>query len=303
MLTFTQRKQQAAKLCGIHYTEPEMETIVLNLNLADKLFQNAARRPWTRKEKTTNLVANQQYYQIATDMYRVAEVRCKQATNSTVIVPLEEVRSEHEWNRLNAFPSAGMFPTHFFIRGNDEIGIFPVPANNITDGLMVAYEPRIRDMGKDDVNFTAAVTENSTTITASTNVFQPYMVENWYIYNTDGTDGNYYKIQKYISATKVEIENNYLGVTNASASLSMGQVPPYPEEYHEASVFYAVFKFFAMRKDTDSSAMYRTLFEDALRQYQTRYGNKTVSGVVTPGRRRLPNITDVFANSTLTEGA
>lgn len=303
MLTFTQRKEMAAKLCGINYTEQEMGTIVLNLNLADKLFQNAARRPWTRKEKITNIKGNQQYYQIATDMYRVAEVRCKQSSNSTVIMPLEEVRSEHEWNRLNAFPNAGMFPTHFFLRGNDEIGIFPIPANDITDGLMVAYEPRVRDMGKDDVSFKASVTKNSTTIDATTSVFHPYMTENWYIYNNDGTDGNYYKIQKYISPTRVVIENDYLGETEATADLVMGQVPPYPEEYHEASVFYAVFKFFAMRKDTDSSAMYRTLFDDALRKYKTEYGNKTVSGVVTPGRRRLPNVSDVFANSTLTEGA
>lgn len=303
MLTFTQRKQQAAKLCGINYTEDEMDIIVQNINNADKLLQNASRRPWTRKEKITNLVANQQYYQIASDMYRVSEIRCKQANDSTVIVPLEEVRSEHEWNRLNAFPNAGMFPTHFFLRGNDEIGIFPIPANDITDGLMVAYEPRIRDMGVDDVSFTAQVTENSTTITATTNVFKPYMVENWYIYNTDATDGNYYKIQKYISQTVVEIENNYLGVSNNAAELKMGQVPPYPEEYHEAAVFYAAFKFFTMRKDVDSAAAYRTLFNDMLREYKTVYGNKTVSGVITPGRRRLPNVSDVFANSRLTEGA
>ena len=101
----------------------------------------------------------------------------------------------------------------------------------------------------------------------------------------------------------MEIENNYLGVSNNTAELKMGQVPPYPEEYHEAAVFYAAFKFFTMRKDVDSAAAYRTLFNDMLREYKTVYGNKTVSGVITPGRRRLPNVSDVFANSRLTEGA
>ena len=38
MLTFTQRKEQAAKLCGINYQEPEMDIIINNLNSADKLF-------------------------------------------------------------------------------------------------------------------------------------------------------------------------------------------------------------------------------------------------------------------------
>ena len=52
MLTFTQRKNMAAKLCGINYTEPEMDIIETNLNMGDKLLENAARRMWTRKEKT-----------------------------------------------------------------------------------------------------------------------------------------------------------------------------------------------------------------------------------------------------------
>ena len=68
------------------------------------------------------------------------------------------------------------------------------------------------------------------------------------------------------------------------------------------SVADACFKFFAMRKDTDSSAMYRTLFDDALNQYRETYGSKTTSGVINPGRYTVPNITDVFKNGTLTEG-
>ena len=104
MLTFTQRKQMAAKKCGIHYEENEMDYIVSNINNADKLFQNASRRPWTRKEKRANLTAGKQYYQIASDMYRVADVRCRQSNNSNIIMPLTEVRSEHEWNKMNSYP-------------------------------------------------------------------------------------------------------------------------------------------------------------------------------------------------------
>lgn len=310
MLTFTQRKQMAAKKCGIHYEENEMDYIVSNINNADKLFQNASRRPWTRKEKRANLTAGKQYYQIASDMYRVAEVRCRQSNDSNVIMPLTEVRSEHEWNKMNSYPYSGMFPTHFFIRGNDEIGIFPTPAENITDGIIVAYEPRIRDMGVEDIEFTANVTENSVDIESTlrdesnqlVDVFAPYMEENWYAFRTDGKDGNYYKIQKVIDGQHAKLENNYLGNTASNAPFRIGQVPPYPEEFHEAAVNYACFNFFAMRKDTDSAAMYRTLFEQAMEQYKTRYGNKTVSGVITPGAKRMPTIGDVFAESTITEG-
>ena len=306
MLTFTQRKEQAAKLCGINYLEPEMAIIVSNLNMADKLFENAARRGWTRKEKQANLTAGKQYYQIASDMHRVSSVRCKTSGNGNVIVPLTEVQSEYEWNKLNSYPFSTSYPTHYFIRGNDEIGIYPCPSETIVDGLMVAYEPRIRDMGIDDFTFTADVVQNSVNITNPSETlaggFQDYMTENFWIKSNDGQDGNWYKVQKVIDANTMQIDNNYLGPTGNGVSFTMGQVPPYPEEYHEAPIYYAAFKFFAMRKDTDSSAMYRTLFQDALDQYRETYGSKTTGGVINPGQYNVPNITDVFKMGTLTEG-
>ena len=306
MLTFTQRKEQAAKLCGINYLEPEMAIIVSNLNMSDKLFENAARRGWTRKEKQANLTAGKQYYQIASDMHRVSSVRCKTSGNGNVIVPLTEVQSEYEWNKLNSYPFSTSYPTHYFIRGNDEIGIYPCPSETIVDGLMVAYEPRIRDMGIDDFTFTANVVQNSVNITNPSNTlvggFQDYMTENFWIKSNDGQDGNWYKVQKVIDANTMQIDNNYLGPTGNGVSFTMGQVPPYPEEYHEAPIYYAAFKFFAMRKDTDSSAMYRTLFQDALDQYRETYGSKTTGGVINPGQYNVPNITDVFKMGTLTEG-
>lgn len=307
MLTFTQRKKQAAKLCGIHYEEPEMDIIISNLNTADKLLENAARRAWTRKEKIANISAGKQYYQIASDMHRVSSIRCKTSGEGSFIVPLTEVQSEYEWNRLNAFPFQTSYPTHYFIRGNDEIGLYPCPSEDIEDGLMVAYEPRIRDMGIDDKTFTADVVQNSVDIenpdaTGLPNGFQEYMTENFWIHSNDNEDGNWYKVQKVIDQNKMQIDNNYLGPSGTGVSFTMGQVPPYPEEYHEAPIYYACFKFFAMRKDTDSAAMYRTLFEDALKQYQETYGSKTTGGIINPGKTNVPNISDVFRLGTLREG-
>jgi hypothetical protein len=308
MLTFTQRKEQAAKLCGIHYKEPEMAVIISNLNNADKLFENAARRSWTRKEYTEDIVADQQFYVMPADAHRVSTVKCRIASDSDIIVPLTEVQSEDDWNTINSFPFKTNYPTHFFIRGYNEIGLYPCPSEDVTDGMMVSYEPRIRDMGIDDKQFKVDVTNGSTTITNASSGgldggFKQYMTNGFWIKSDDGEDGNWYRI------VDVDTDNDtatlstaYMGPTKAGADVTMGQVPPYPEEYHEAAVFYACFKFFAMRKDTDSSAMYRTLFDDALNQYRETYGSKTTSGVINPGRYTVPNITDVFKNGTLTEG-
>lgn len=307
MLTFTQMKEQAVKLCGINYQEPEMAVIISNINTAIKLFENAARRYWTNKQKTADLIADQQYYQLANDMHRVKEIRCKTSGNGDVIVPLTEVQSEYEWNRLNSFPFTTSWPTHYFIRGNNEIGIYPCPSENIEDGLIVTYEPRVRDLAIDDITFTADVENGSVYIQNPNNTqlpggFQSYMTENFYIRSNDGKDGNWYKLEDVVNANKAALNNAWLGPTATGVSLTMGQVPPFPEEYHDAPVFYACFKFFAMRKDTDSAAMYRTLFEDALRQYQETYGSKTTGGVINPGKYNVPNISDVFKMSTLTEG-
>lgn len=310
MLTFTQRKLMAARLCAINYEEPEMETIVTNINQADKLFQNAARRPWTNMERTFDLEASKQYYQLQADMNRVVTVRCKQGVNSSVTIPLTEIRSEMDWNKINSYPHSGLYPTHFFIRGHKDVGIYPMPASDVADGLIITYEPRVRDMHKDDVNFTANVTNGSAEIVSTqkddqnklVTVFEPYMVGDWYAFGADGTDGNYYKIKEVTDGQHATLEEPYLGTTATDAQFTIGQAPPYPEEYHDAAVNYACYRFFAMRKDTDSAAMYRTLFQDALTEYKTVYGNKTVSGVINPNGSRMPTIGDVFANSTITEG-
>ena len=307
MLTFTQRKKQASRLCGINYQEPEMELIISNLNSADKLFENAARRSWTRREKISDIVANQQFYKMDADMHRISNVKCRTYTDGDVIVPLSEVQSEDEWNRLNSYPFSASYPTHYFVRGYNEVGIYPCPSESVEDGLIVAYEPRIRDMGLDDKVFKVDVTNGSKTVTNATTGgldggFKSYLTESFWIKTNNGEDGNWYRIAKVNDTDTLELDTPFLGPTGTNIEVTMGQCPPYPEEYHEAAIFYAAFKFYAMRKDTDSSAMYRTLFEDALDQYRETYGSKTTGGVINPQAYKVPNITDVFKMGTLTEG-
>lgn len=254
MLTFTQRKKYAAALCGLDENDTKMmPLIVSSLNTADKLLENAARRYWTRKEKVANITADKQYYQIASDMHRVATVRCKVGNDSDIVVPLTEICSEQEWNKLNSMPYSANYPTHFFIRGSDEIGLYPCPSTNITGGLIVSYEPRVRDMGIDDFTFTADVTQNGVNIENPDNTglpggFQSYMTENFWIKSNDGQDGNWYKVQKVVDSLTMQIDNEYLGPSGTGVSFTMGQVPPYPEEYHEAAAFYAAFMYYSARK-------------------------------------------------------
>lgn len=292
MITFTQMKQQAADNCGLYVDAPEMGKITRDINTGVKLFQNAARRYWTRAEKKTNLVANQQYYQYSSDMLRVTTVKVKSGDH---YLPLRQVRSEEEWNRANSNQTVGMgVPTHFFVKGSDEIGLAPVPSANVADGLMVSYEPRMVDMMIEDTEMKADLLENSVIVTASGGTFSKNVINNCWLTTLDGSDGNWYKVAKYIDSTHIWIDNNYQGTDGTAIDVLIGQCPPYPEEYHEAAVYYACRNFFLIRKDLESASMYKQLFEDMFNKYRTVYGNKTTGGVINPQDRITQSAVDPF---------
>lgn len=292
MLTFTQMKKKAANFCGIYDDAPDMDGIITDIHTGVKLFQNAARRYWTRREKKTNLNANQQYYQFPSDMLRVRTVRVKSGDR---MVPLTEVFSEEEWDSLNAsqFAVAGQ-PTHFFVKGADEIGLYPTPRQTVADGLVVSYEPRMVDMAIEDVKLNANVTENGVTVVDPQGRFKPNMVNDCWLTVTNGSDGNWYKIVKFIDKNNIQIDNNYQGLTENNVPILIGQCPAFPEEYHLAPVHYAAQQFFLLRKDLESAGMYGQLFDKAFAEYRRVYGKKTSSGVINGKGTRMNGSSRVF---------
>lgn len=300
MLTFTQRKQQAARLCGIHYQEPEMELIATNINNADKLFMQASRIGYTVQRRTAKVKDGVQFYRLAADMHRVTSVQYKYK-DSTTTLPLIKVVGIEQWNALNTSKSSGI-PQYYFIDGGRNIGLYPIPSEDNNEGLVVDYEPRPRDLGVEDMNFKAKAVYNTPYIENQVglpNGFVSYMENDFYIKVTSGEDGNWYKVEKVINNNKILLDNRYLGMSGNDVSFVMGQCPLYPEEYHEAAIYYAAFKFFSMRKDTDSAAMYSTLFEKALREYKANYASSTTSEVMDNPAGRIPTIQDMFINSTI----
>lgn len=292
MLTFTQMKKKAASYCGIYDSSPEMGEIISDINTGIKRFQNAARRYWTRHEKKTSLIKNCQYYQFPSDMLRIHTVRVK---NGERLVPITQVYSEDEWEELNTTPlMASGSPNYFFVKGSDEIGLYPIPSQDVSDGLVVSYEPRMVDMSIDDVLTTANLVENSTDIVGLSGDFVRSMTNDCYLTVEGGLDGNWYKISKYIDANHIQIENNYQGITEHNAKIRIGQCPPFPEEYHQAPIHYAAQQFYLMRKDLESASMHGQLFDKAFSEYRNAYGTKTDGGVINSRRMRFGTDRRVF---------
>jgi hypothetical protein len=279
MITWTQLYTRAADIVGVSPTvsSQNLTNIKQDINQGLRLFKNAARRYWTRTEKSTGLVAGQQYYQLPPDCVRVTQIR---VVSNGLFVPVTQVSSEEKWNRLNVIPAATIsLPTRFFVRGNGEIGLWPTPSQTVANGLLISYEPRLVDMSiEDTTGNTATVTNGSITLTFSDTPAKQSMVGQWFQV-TDGSDGNWYQIALYNANNSLNLGNDYQGTTGTALKYIIGQAPDIPEDYQMALVYYAAYQYYLKRKDANTAATYNSLFNDLLTQYKETYAAKT-TGVV-----------------------
>lgn len=289
MLTFTQLYTRAMDIIGVSTTTStqDLTNAKQDINHALRLFKNNARRYWTRKEVSTNLVAGQQYYTFPEDMVRITEVK---ANTGGYNWPLVQVDSEALWNRFNVIPSNTVIvPQFFFIRGRNEIGLYPTPSVNQTAGLIVSYEPRMIDMSLDDTTTTTVtVTNGSNAVTSPSTSFSTNMAGMYFSVN-DGTDGNWYPITAATSTT-LTLENYYQGISESGATCIIGLVPDIPEEYHLGLVYYAAYQFYLKRNEMQNATLYKGLFEDLLMQFKETYAAKTTGVVQKPLTDNIFNI-------------
>lgn len=254
----------------------DLVNIKQDINQGLRLFKNATRRYWTRKEVSTNLIQQQQYYTFPMDAVRVTEVR---ANSSGLNFPILQVDSEAMFNRINIIPAMTInLPMYYWIRGRNEIGLWPIPSQNTAAGLIISYEPRLSDMSVDDVTTTTVtVTAGSASVTAPSSPFLPNM-QGMYFSVNDGTDGNWYQITA-ATATTLTLENYYQGITENLATCIIGSAPDIPEDYHLGMVYYACMNYFLKRKDLESAGFYKGLYEDLITQYKETYAAKTTGQV------------------------
>jgi hypothetical protein len=284
MLSFTQAVSRVTDIIGASDSSTVLNA-KSDINQALRLFQNAARRYWTRTEKVADLVAGQQYYQLPGDAVRVSEIK---VVANGLVYPLKQISSEYQWNGMNVIPAITInVPTYYFVRGRNEIGLWPKPSVLVTNGLSIAYEPRMAEMSVDDVTGTATVSDTSTTVTGTG--FTPQMVGRYFTV-TDGTDGLWYKIASYTSATEIGLENYYQGIAGAGRPYIIGQCPEIPDDYHLALVYFAAYNYFLKRKDMQVATTYQALFNDLLHQYKETYSAKSTGIVIDPVTKSKLNL-------------
>lgn len=288
-LTWTDQLNLAQEISGLNDTA-SLVRFKRDINTGSALFMSQLNREYNRKSRFTDLVAGQQYYQFPEDAFMLKEVI---VSTGSWFPPMEQIPDEFAWRMMNMLKITGI-PTHFFIRGRNEMGLYPTPSQSITSGIELVFAPRGITMTEVDTTSVAGTT-NATVVTPTVNVsngtntitantgtpFTPRMKGQWFSV-TDGSDYNWYQIQDYTSSSVLVLENDYQGLTSTGINWRIGQVMDLPEEYLEAPVDYAMYRFYLKRGivGLTQANEFQSLFTTALQGAKDTYGQVSESQVI-----------------------
>lgn len=271
MLTFQDQYQMAQDITGDE-SSAQLVMFKRDINEGGAMFLNRLGRKFNREYKTADIEEDKQYYQTSADTLRISGI---QVLHGTFWYTPELVASEEEWEKLNAITLTGNYPTHFFIRGFNEVGLFPIPSSDLDDALSISYEPQHTELTQADFTTGSVTVENeSVTITHSGTSFTPQMVGR-YFQVTDGTDGRWYRIAAYVSSSSLTLENYYEGITGSGRSFRIGEVMKIPQAYQDAPVFYALDRYYLTQSDPNSAAGYALRFDRKVKSAKETYGRST----------------------------
>jgi hypothetical protein len=284
MLTFSDQYGMAQQITG-DTSAAALAAFKRDINEGGSVFLNRLGRKFNHEIKITNIVDGQQYYQMPSDVIRVSDIRVLNGT--TYYVP-ELVTSEEMWNKMNSTTYSGNYPTHFYIRGFNEIGLWPIPSSNVTNGLTVSFEPQHVELTQADVTTgSVTVSNGSINVTHSGTSFTPQMVGR-YFQVTDSTDGRWYRIGAYVSSSSIQLENYYEGISGSGRSFRIGEIMKIPQGYQDAPVFFALDRYYLTQGDKNTAAVYSLRFDQKLKSAKSTYGKSTAKSGVKKGNSGRP---------------
>lgn len=250
-----------------------------NLTIGSQWLNDGVRRivampyNWDFLEKTGTdvTVASQQAYQTP---YNYEKLNSVTVTVGTYKYPVKEVSSLEYWNKLNLVTSfTSTYPQWFFIQ-DGTLKLWPTPSA-ADQTITFNYKVAVRDLSNADYTTgTVTLTNGSTTVTGAGTTFTAAMVGR-YIQST--TDGFWYEIAGYTSATVITLRKKFNGATAAGLAYTIGEMPALPEAYHDLPVFFAVSQYWYQNNNAARGQQYERLFNDGIARLIKDHGIKTAS--------------------------
>lgn len=250
MLTWTDLQNKSVRLSR-DTTAGTLVQLKEDMNQGYQLFNAKLSRYFSRKQKFTDIIEGQSIYQTPVDSIRIIGMTVKTATgDNSYSPPIKEIRSEYEWRLIKTVPNyASSWQTYYYVLGNDEIEVWPVPSGDITNGIRFYYQVQDPFMSVDDFVSTAqtqtcTVTNGATLVTSTGSNFTAQMKGLWFQL-TGVTNLTWYEIVDVPTSSTLTLKSAFVGISGGLQNFRIGQMPIIPGEYHDALVHYALGLFFS----------------------------------------------------------
>lgn len=184
------------------------------------------------------------------------------------------------WREINSTTTqtTSNYVEFVFIK-NDRIELWPIPSSAST--ATIVY--RTIDKQLLNANYsTGTITtlaNGGVAVTGSGTTFTSAMVGRYFKIDSDGA---WYKILSYSSATSITLASKYQGVSISAGSeaYTIGEMPNLPPDMHELPVYYAAWKWSLFRKDVQLAREYERMFKEGLKEGKENWSNRDSSNVI-----------------------
>lgn len=252
-----------------------------DINTGYHMFNAKLGRYYSRKQQFTNLITGQQQYQTPIDCVRVLGMTV--LVSQTYQPPVKEIRSEYEWRQITSYPYTSNWPAYYFMVGNDQLALWPVPSQDVALGLRFYYQPQDHDLSIDDITSTSTaqtvtVANGSPLITATGSAFSAAMI-GLSFQATGVPDLTAYEVVAASSNT-LTLKSAFVGPSASSLAWRIGQVFITPPEYTDAPMHYALSNFFSSQGNEARGTQHMNTFNGMVTACEEDYSSSTESAVI-----------------------
>jgi hypothetical protein len=284
MITWEDQWKKTQRLARDN-TDGTLTQLKQDMNTGYHLFNAKLARYYTRKQQFTDLIASQQIYQTPVDCVRVTGMTV--LVSNTYQPPVKEIRNEYQWRQITSYSQTGNWPAWYFMIGNDELALWPIPAGTITNGLRFYYQPTDHDLSIDDVtsSATVTVTNGSATVTASSSVFSSSLI-GLYFQVTGEIDDTGYEIVG-ATGTTLTLKSAYVAPSGAGKAWRIGQLSILPQQYTDAPMHYALGNYFSSQGNEERAqfhlgseetpGMFYKMQHDCEQEYSSSMSSNVIS--------------------------